>query len=254
MHSAMDLDQKRKRFLFSLLTMIVMVAFPILLFINFMEGDHREMIIDLVVIAIMFGSFIALKKFNIDNIIYRASLFLSALNFFYTVSIGAGEGSVLYWVFAIPPLFFYFFGKKEGCLWSLLFVAGLCAVMLIPSVFNGHIYSDMTILRFLITLFFIGFIAFGLEASRDTFSKLLDENNRLLLDEKRNLEQALTEIKTLRGFIGICSNCKKIRNDEGSWEQIEIYVQNHSEANFSHGICPDCARQLYPELKTARNR
>ncbi len=59
------------------------------------------------------------------------------------------------------------------------------------------------------------------------------------------LEQALSEIQTLRGIIPICSHCKKIRDDRGSWEQIELYVQQHSEAIFSHGICPSCMKELY---------
>ena len=62
------------------------------------------------------------------------------------------------------------------------------------------------------------------------------------------LEQALSEIKTLQGFIPICACCKKIRDDEGYWQQIESYIQEHSEAKFSHGICPDCMRVQYPEF------
>ena len=64
------------------------------------------------------------------------------------------------------------------------------------------------------------------------------------------LEQALKEIKTLRGIVPICANCKKIRDDEGYWTQVEVYVQNHSEATFSHSICPGCAKKLYPDFYT----
>lgn len=55
-------------------------------------------------------------------------------------------------------------------------------------------------------------------------------------------------IRLLEGFIPICANCKKIRNTENQWEQMEKYVTQHSLARFSHSICPDCARKLYPEL------
>jgi len=61
------------------------------------------------------------------------------------------------------------------------------------------------------------------------------------------LEKAHNEIKTLRGLLPICANCKKIRDDKGYWNTIEIYIQNHSEAKFSHGICPQCMKKLYPE-------
>ena len=61
-------------------------------------------------------------------------------------------------------------------------------------------------------------------------------------------ERALLEVKMLRGFLPICASCKKIRDDEGYWNQIESYIKEHSEAEFSHGICPECAKKLYPYL------
>ena len=64
----------------------------------------------------------------------------------------------------------------------------------------------------------------------------------------RELQAALAEIKTLRGFIPICANCKNIRDDKGYWNRIEKYIQDHTEAQFSHSICPDCMKTLYPEF------
>ena len=60
--------------------------------------------------------------------------------------------------------------------------------------------------------------------------------------------RAQEEVKTLSGFLPICAQCKKIRDDEGLWNRIEGYIQERSDAKFSHGICPDCAREMYPEL------
>jgi PAS domain S-box-containing protein len=62
------------------------------------------------------------------------------------------------------------------------------------------------------------------------------------------LRKALDQIKTLDGIVPICASCKKIRDDKGYWEQVEAYVSRHTDARFSHGICPDCAARLYPEL------
>ncbi|MCB2145618.1 MAG: hypothetical protein KQI81_04035 [Deltaproteobacteria bacterium] len=64
------------------------------------------------------------------------------------------------------------------------------------------------------------------------------------------LEKALKEVKTLRGIVPICSFCKKIRNDQGYWDQVEVYVRQHTEANFSHGVCPECLKIHYPEFST----
>jgi len=76
----------------------------------------------------------------------------------------------------------------------------------------------------------------------------LMEKNDLLTTTNNQLKQALEEIKTLRGILPICSNCKKIRDDKGVWNQIEQYVRDHTEVDFSHGICPECVTKLYPEL------
>ncbi len=62
------------------------------------------------------------------------------------------------------------------------------------------------------------------------------------------LGQALEEIKTLRGILPICASCKKIRDDQGYWQQVEVYVHDHTDAQFSHGLCPECIRKLYPDM------
>nr|WP_246325451.1 hypothetical protein [Dissulfurirhabdus thermomarina] len=61
------------------------------------------------------------------------------------------------------------------------------------------------------------------------------------------LQAALEEVRTLSGFLPICSACKKVRDDKGYWRQIEEYVTEHSEAQFSHGLCPECLARLYPQ-------
>jgi hypothetical protein len=72
--------------------------------------------------------------------------------------------------------------------------------------------------------------------------------NHVLGEENKRLKDYIAEIRTLRAIIPICSNCKKIRHDEGYWQDVESYISAHSETRFSHGICPDCLRKLYPEF------
>jgi PAS domain S-box-containing protein len=62
------------------------------------------------------------------------------------------------------------------------------------------------------------------------------------------LRKSLSEIKTLRGILPICSYCKKIRDDKGYWDQVEVYLKQHTDADFSHGICPECLDKYFPEL------
>jgi len=87
-----------------------------------------------------------------------------------------------------------------------------------------------------------------LEKYKDSLEELVEERTRQLRETNRELENALASVKTLTGLLPICASCKKIRNDKGYWEQIELYISEHTGADFSHSICPDCAAKLYPEL------
>ena len=75
----------------------------------------------------------------------------------------------------------------------------------------------------------------------------LKERAAELEKANRDLQQALDNIRTLKGLVPICSHCKSIRNDRGFWEKLENYVSRHSEAEFSHGICTDCIELHYPD-------
>lgn len=77
-----------------------------------------------------------------------------------------------------------------------------------------------------------------------TGRKLAQAEREKLIGE---LQTALANIKTLRGFLPICSSCKKIRDDRGYWNQLEGYLRDHADVEFSHGICPQCAEKLYPD-------
>jgi hypothetical protein len=69
-----------------------------------------------------------------------------------------------------------------------------------------------------------------------------------------DLKKALSEVKTLQGILPICSHCKKIRDDRGSWQAIEEYVHERSDAQFSHGVCPECAKKYYPDIDIYSDR
>lgn len=81
------------------------------------------------------------------------------------------------------------------------------------------------------------------------------ELQQSLADRVRALEDALTRVKLLQGLLPICSYCKKIRNDQNYWEQVETYIAEHSEAQFSHSICPDCYTiRVKPQLEQLRQQ
>jgi len=69
-----------------------------------------------------------------------------------------------------------------------------------------------------------------------------------LQERNQELQNALSEVKMLSGLLPICASCKDIRDDKGYWHRVEVYIRQHSEAEFSHGLCPECVKKLYPDL------
>ena len=85
--------------------------------------------------------------------------------------------------------------------------------------------------------------------AEEIFQKAAEEREKLI----QELQSALENVKTLQGLIPICANCKKIRDDDGFWQQVEGYIQKHSDIKFTHGICPDCMAKLYPNFVNSQS-
>jgi hypothetical protein len=111
----------------------------------------------------------------------------------------------------------------------------------------------MIILFGLLSLMSVMIILFGFFLYKSWLKIIESEKSTKILNDdlqtkNMELEDALSEVKQLSGMLPICASCKKIRNDTGYWVQIENYISTHSEAEFSHGLCPDCGRKLYPGI------
>ena len=86
----------------------------------------------------------------------------------------------------------------------------------------------------------------------EEISRLMNEliaTKRDLQQKTMDLQDALDLVNLLSGYLPICASCKKIRDDKGYWQAVENYISSHSEAKFSHGICPECIKKLYPEIQ-----
>jgi len=84
--------------------------------------------------------------------------------------------------------------------------------------------------------------------TEEELARYRDRLEELVRERTQALEQALDEVRTLKGLIPVCVSCKDIRDDKGYWKRMEEYIRSHSEADVTHGLCPDCAVKLYPEL------
>ena len=180
MQESIDSDKKRKRFLFVLCSSVTILAIAVLSIYNFMNEGIREIKISIVLVSIIVTAYMALKRLDSDILIYRICLFLLCLSLFYSVPNGAGQGTSLYWIYILPLLFFFFFGKREGLIWFIVFSSCLFFVILTPSVFGWYSYGYTTVLRFIVTLGIVTMVAYGLESSRDRCNILLEEKNKSL--------------------------------------------------------------------------
>jgi hypothetical protein len=112
------------------------------------------------------------------------------------------------------------------------------AINLVPEISQAFTVSMLPwALAFMILNAFIG-LFWGKIRQADA------EKSKIIAD----LQEALTKVKTLSGLLPLCAACKKIRDDKGYWNQIEAYISEHSAAEFSHGICPECVEKLYPDI------
>jgi hypothetical protein len=149
-------------------------------------------------------------------------------------------------------IYYQFFSNK----FNLTIVASW--LMGAGCILSGYLYLGISTNVFLgLLIFLIPINVLGMAALRSinrtkrheflaikNLEKANEEKEWLIQD----LQTALAEVKTLEGFLPICANCHSIRNDEGFWERVEKYIQERTGAQFSHSICPDCLKELYPTI------
>lgn len=140
-------------------------------------------------------------------------------------------------------------------LMSLLFLIEYFAPSLVLSYGDRDerfidIYITFLVATFVITQIIVMILqAYRDERARaDAMNRRISKNLEELQQTNRALANALSEVKTLSGLLPICASCQKIRDDRGYWDRIETYIQAHSEATFSHSLCPECAQRLYPDI------
>lgn len=233
-----NVDEIRKRTFLSF-CIIICIPFISLFAIHDLRNDRLyEGFFILIVLLLFLVNLFALKYIKRIERMYRFSALLIFSLLSYELAIGGGEGLAFLWFYFFPLAAFYLFGKKEGVAWVTMSLL-ISGCLFFTSIF--YEYETGIGVRFLITYSIVSLLSFGLEFSRNWYYQEL-------MREKKMLEHALNEVKTLQGLFPICSFCKRIRDDKGYWNQIEAYIHDHSGAEFSHGICPECVKEHYPDL------
>lgn len=123
--------------------------------------------------------------------------------------------------------------------------SALISVLIFDWLFDQHPHRlDLNLAGLVRAIVFcsVSLLVASLETKRRTAIDALEQSNR-------KLQAALDEIRTLRGILPICMHCKQIRDSGGQWVRLEKYVQDHSHANFTHGVCPACLKKHYPDYR-----
>lgn len=233
-----NIEERRKRTFLSICILLIIPVIFLFGLEDMLSGRILEGIFILIIVAVCALELLALKFIKNVAPIYSLSALLVLIPLSYELAVGGGEGYAILWFYFFPIAVFYLTGKKEALFWIALSLL-ICLFFLIKPVFFEYSYAIR--IRFLVTYIIVSMLSLALESSRERYY-------RELLAEKERLEESMAEIRILRGILPICSSCKKIRDDQGLWNQVEAYIDQHSEAEISHGICPDCAKRLYPDL------
>jgi MASE6 protein len=256
-------------------TVFILLGIPTMVVFSIYHLINQNYTLASVIFASVFG--LSVGWFLIRNLkngiyVYRTNsiLFLSLI--LYMLIIGGDDGSKILWIYTYPLIAFFLLGKKEGLYWNIaVFLIAVILFFLPENLIVNFQYSFSFKIRFIISYLIVSSIAFWFEYFRQQYREGMEVEQSNLEKEKqelkiqieerkkaesekeqviKKLEDALDMVNKLSGFLPICSNCHKIRDDGGKWNQLEQYIRDHSEVEFSHGICPDCINKLYPDLNS----
>ena len=240
-----SLDAQRRRPVFFALAgvaVLIAVSFSI---VDYIGTDVLAMWTDIVMASVVAGAVLAALLGIENRRVYRFVLGGTGIGLCVLAAIGS---SLLYYHAVLPLLLCFFLGRREGMIGAGVFFFGMTVLMMAPGLVGSHVYQTGNSVRFLVAYLFITLVGWSYELSRERVHALLATKNEQLQLEKERLKDALIQVRTLRGLLPMCSSCKRIRDNDGRWEQVDTYVSQRSEADFTHSICPDCTRTLYPDI------
>lgn len=190
-----------------------------------------------------------MPRFKSGLLLYRANMLFFVGVLLYLLAFGGAAGSFALWMFTFPLIAFFLLGAAEGWAWTAgLFLGASFLFWLAPHWFPVHRYDGQFKIRFAAAFFIVSVLAYWFEYLRQHYRQGMEAEHQRLLEERAALQEALSKVKLLSGMLPICSSCKKVRDDHGYWRQLEAYIRDHSEAEFSHSLCPDCGEDLYPGI------
>lgn len=247
---------------FQYFTVTTMLGLPILLgfgVVHLGRGDLIPSVWDFILFGFVAGGWIVYRRTGRWRAVFRACFLLLFGLFLYLLVVGGEEGSRSLWVFILPLITLMNLGRREGLGWAVGYFLASAGVMAASGRVDWiYAYPTGFKVRFLVVLLISSLLSVWYEVSRERYRDGMSKKQTRLREEievRRRLEQdreriivelreALEEVKTLGGLLPICANCHSIRDDTGYWNRLEMFIQDRSDARFSHDICPKCAEEL----------
>ncbi|MDY0298069.1 MAG: hypothetical protein RB296_12200 [Acidobacteriota bacterium] len=249
------LERQRKRKMLLMILVIALITTAVLGILAAVQSDWILAGIDLVMLLALAGVLIAFQHGVDHELLAYAGLVITGTLLLALLAHGGPEHASHMWSFVFPVISLFLLGVRKGTRLALFFLLLVALIFLLrDSLPQITRYSWSFSLRFISAYATVLLICMIMEALRKTAFSRLEELHARQENLVSELQEKIAEVRSLRGILPICSHCKKVRNDKGYWEQVEMYIQTHSDARFSHGICPECAEKLYPELRDSEKR
>jgi hypothetical protein len=227
---------------FALLGMVLLVAFH---FLQFSDPAHWGERVALIVLLAGYIAGVGLVPWLRDRALGAFQLLCCLLSLWMvanSVRLGfVGDGMLALIAGFVAISLLYRDSRRLVAYW--LFVTAAVAVGMPFSARTPEVTAG-TLVVTMLTLASVSWLAVRVV---ERTIESLRAANRQLSDRNAELKRAMAEIRILRGILPICSHCKKIRDDQGYWNQLEAYINRQTGAEFTHGICPECAKKLYPQ-------
>jgi hypothetical protein len=223
----------------------VCILFSIPVFIGFgirdLYGNRVFAVIDFAGAAYLTLALVFFRKRVSERWLFKAIMLMAFVFLQFYLHYPAGNGTGMLWTYIFPLVSYQLLGKRQGLIWNIVFLAVTATCIYRPSLLSTWVYNPGEREEYLVSFSVVTAFSYVLESLKTDYSNALEVKNR-------ELEAALDNVKVLKGLLPICSYCKKIRDDQGYWNQLESFIDANSDAKFSHSVCPDCIDKHFPGL------
>jgi len=245
----------RRSFLLKVLLVIFITIAAIFIPVNISLGDWPLAYVEMGVIVFSICLLHYLRKPQYLSACSYAFVFVGALWSVIASCLPSSDYTIFVWNAYVPALSFFLLGKKTAISFCRIYLPVIIGIFLYRHFYTQDGQPLEVALNLVLYMLFISVLYMYYESTRahtekmlvdDIVARIKTENENTVLIS--NLREALAEVKSLSGLLPVCSCCKKIRDDKGYWNKLEVFIEERSEAQFSHGMCPDCAQELYPDV------